>query len=100
MLYFDTSFLAPVVLIEPTSERIGAFLAALPANQPAASYWASVEFASLLGRDVRMGRIESHAARQADARFTALLDENFELLLPGVDDYTQARIYLGNFDVG
>ena len=33
MIYFDTSFLVPLVLTEATSERIGAFIRELPADQ-------------------------------------------------------------------
>ena len=38
MIYFDTSFLVPLVLPEATSDRIAAFIRELPADQLAVSH--------------------------------------------------------------
>ncbi len=62
MLYFDTSFLAPLILPEATSDSISAFVRALPASQFTISHWTRVEFSSLIAREVRMGGLDAQAA--------------------------------------
>lgn len=94
MLYFDTSFLAPLILEEATSRAIERFLASLPIGSLAISHWTRVEMSSLLGREVRMGRLEAQAARMADAQFEAATRDSFVVLLPNADDYARARTYL------
>lgn len=100
MLYFDTSFLVPLILPEATSDRIAAFVSELPAERLTVSHWTWVEFASLIAREVRMGGLDAAAAARADARFGALLDESFAVLLPNAQDFGLARQYLGRFDSG
>ena len=46
MLYFDTSFLAPLIPEEATSEAIEAFITTQPTGQLFTSHWTRVEFAS------------------------------------------------------
>ena len=48
MLYFATSFLAPLILNELTSTAVEQFMAGLPAGELAVSHWTRVEFSSLL----------------------------------------------------
>ena len=55
MLYFDTSFLAPLIVEEATSKKIEAFFVALPVGRLHVSQWTRVEFASLIAREFRMG---------------------------------------------
>ena len=100
MLYFDTSFLAPLILPEATSDQIAAFVRRLPAEEFAVSHWTRVEFSSLIGRELRMGSLDAQAAARADARFEAMVDESFSILLPTVDDFGLARRYLGRFETG
>ena len=69
MLYFDTSFLVPLVLPEATSDKIAAFIRELNIEQFAVSHWTRLEFSSLITREVRMGGLDAQAAAQADARF-------------------------------
>src|SRR5437016_8460890 len=97
MLYFDTSFLAPLLLPEATSSKITALVAGLPAEQLTVSHWTRVEFSSLIAREVRMGGLEPQAAAQADSRFEAMVDESFAILLPNVDDFDLAKVFLGKF---
>ena len=66
MLYFDTSFLTPLILEEPTSARIERFVVRLPAGELAVSHWTRVEFSSLLAREVRMGGLDDRAAEAAN----------------------------------
>jgi hypothetical protein len=50
MLYFDTSFLTPLVRQEATSAQVERFVGSLPAGELAISHWTKVEFSSLLAR--------------------------------------------------
>jgi hypothetical protein len=45
-----------------------------------------------------MGGLDVEAARRADARFEAMLDESFSVLLPNADDFGLAKRYLGQFE--
>ena len=74
MLYFDTSFLAPLVLPESTSDKIAAFVRRLPVEELTVSHWTRVEFSSLIARDVRMSVLDAAAGARADARFEAMVD--------------------------
>jgi predicted nucleic acid-binding protein len=100
MVYFDTSFLAPLLLEETTSSAVERFIAGLPAGTFAVSHWTRVEFASLLAREVHMGALDHPTARDVDAEFEAILAESFAVLLPSARDYTLARQYLGHHDSG
>jgi predicted nucleic acid-binding protein len=100
VLYFDTSFLAPLILPEATSDQVAAFVRRLPAEEFAVSHWTRVEFSSLIGREVRMGSLDAQAAARADARFEAMVDESFFILLPTADDFGLAKRYLGWFETG
>ncbi len=44
VLYFDTSFLVPLLLPEATSEKIAAVMRELPVAEFAVSPWTRVEF--------------------------------------------------------
>jgi uncharacterized protein len=100
VLYFDTSFLAPLILPEATSDKIAAFVRRLPAEEFAISHWTRVEFSSLIAREVRMDGLEVQAATQADARFEAMVEESFSVLLPNADDFALAKRYLGRCETG
>jgi len=100
VLYFDTSFLAPLVIPEASSDRIAAFFRRLPAEELAVSHWTRVEFASLIAREVRTGGLNAETAAQADARFEVMLDESFSVHLPNAEDYGLAKRYLGRFETG
>ena len=100
MIYFDTSFLVPLVLPEATSARIAAFIRELPADQLAVSHWTRVEFSSVIAREVRMGALDSSAAARADARFEAMVRDSFAVLLPTPADFDLARRYLARFETG
>ena len=100
MLYFDTSFLAPLILQESTSAKVEKFMAGLPAGDLAISHWTRVEFSSLLAREVRMGGLDGQAARHADAQFETIVTESFVVLLPNADDFNLAKEYLGNHETG
>jgi uncharacterized protein len=98
VLYFDTSFLVPLILPESTSDKIAAFVRRLPVGELTVSHWTRVEFSSLIARDVRMGVLDAEAGAQADARFEAAVDASFAVLLPNTDDFGLAKRYLGKFN--
>jgi predicted nucleic acid-binding protein len=100
MIYFDTSFLVPLILPEATSEGIAAFIRRLPADQFAVSHWTRVEFSSVIAREVRMGGLYVAAAARADARFEAMVRGSFAVLLPTPADFDLARRYLTRFETG
>jgi predicted nucleic acid-binding protein len=100
MLYFDTSFLTPLVREENTSSRIARFMSGLPTGELAISLWTEVEFASLLAREVRIGDIRGDEAREADALFENVVQESFVVLSPSADDYFLARRYLHRYETG
>ena len=100
MLYFDTSFLVPLIVPEATSDKIAAFVRGLSAEEFTVSHWTRVEFSSLIAREVRIGGLDVQAAMRADARFEAMLDESFSVLLPNADDFGLAKRYLGQFETG
>jgi len=100
VLYFDTSFLAPLVLPESTSDKIAAFVRRLPVEELTVSHWTRVEFSSLIARDVRMSVLDAAAGARADARFEAMVDASFAVLLPNADDFGLAKRYLGKFNTG
>lgn len=98
MLYFDTSFLVPLILPEETSDSIAAFVCGLPTEQLTVSHWTRVEFSSLIAREVRMGGLDVQAATRADAQFEAMVYESFSVLLPNADDFALAKRYLGRLE--
>ena len=100
MLYFDSSFLAPLVLEESTSDRIAAFVRRLPIEELSTSHWTEVEFSSLIAREVRMGGLDADAAGLADARFESMVEAVFAVVLPNADDFNLARRYLAKFETG
>ena len=100
MLYFDTSFLAPLILQEATSAAIETFIAALTPGTLAVSHWTRVEFSSLLAREVRMGGMGHRNAQSADAEFEAVIRESFVVYLPDASDYDRAKAYLATDDAG
>jgi len=97
MLYFDTSFLAPLILEEATSAGIESFIAKLPAGQLYISHWTRVEFSSLISREVRMGGLSKENALAAIDQFDELVKDSFQVLLPGAADYELAKGYIQQF---
>jgi uncharacterized protein len=100
MIYFDTSFLAPLVLPEATSQRVTRFIRRLPVAELATSHWTMVEFASLLAREVRMGALAAVAAGRADTRFEELLAGTFSMVTLDAGDFMLARAFLQRHDTG
>ena len=100
MIYFDTSFLVPLIMQESTSKRVELFMRQLDPTQFTISQWVRVEFSSVVARDVRMGKLERTAALRADSEFESKIDESFDVLLPTTEDYELAKHYLKRFETG
>ena len=62
MVYLDTSFVAPLVIAENSSDAVEAFVLKVKHGELTTSMWTQVELSSLVSRKVRMGeyRIPSH----------------------------------------
>jgi predicted nucleic acid-binding protein len=97
MRYFDTSFLAPLILEEATSTKIEALFAKLPVGELYVSHWTRVEFASLIAREVRMGGFAESDALLAIAQFDELVTDSFQIVTPGVADYELAKATIQHF---
>ena len=97
MLYFDTSFLAPLILEEATSEKVEAFIAKLPAGELYVSPWTRVEFTSLIAREVRMGGLTEGDALAAIGQFDELVAESCQTLVPGAADFELAKRFVQHF---
>jgi predicted nucleic acid-binding protein len=94
MLYLDTSFVAPLVIAEDTSNAVEAFVLKLKPGELATSLWAQVELASLVSRKVRMGELSTAEAEAVRREFERMLSESFELLVPSAADFAAAARYL------
>jgi predicted nucleic acid-binding protein len=93
MLYFDTSFLVPLLFEESTSALIQDFMARQK-GELAVSHWTRLEFSSVLAREVRMDHLDRDAARDANIRFDALIAGSFVTLLPTAEDFELAGQFL------
>ncbi len=100
MVYFDTSFLTPLFLEEPTSDSVERFIASLPVAELSTSHWTRVELSSLLAREVRMGGLSESEARDADVAFENAIGESFQMLTPTPDDFDRAKILLASPGTG
>lgn len=97
MYCFDTSFLAPLILEEETSAKIETKFATLDLGALYINRWTSVEFASLIAREVRMGGLSESDANTALLQFDTLIGASFRVLQPEAADYELARLFIQNF---
>lgn len=97
MIYLDTSFLTPLFREEATSQKVADYLSRQVAGNLAVSKWASVEFASLTSRDVRMGMITAAQGKKLIEEFDSLVAESLVVLLPSANDFDLAQEYVSNF---
>lgn len=97
MIYLDTSFLTPLFREEAASAKVADFLSRQAAGTLAVSKWASVEFASLTSRDVRMGTLTASQGRKLIAEFDSIVAISLVLLIPGAKAFDLAREYVAHF---
>ena len=76
------------------------FIDRLPPEQLTVSHWTMLEFASVLARHVRTGRITKAFAEEVTVRFERLLPGTFRILLPNAADFTLARRWLADPALG
>lgn len=100
MIYFDTSFLAPLVRQETTSEAVEQFFARGPQPQLWTSHWTRVEFCSGVARDVRMKALTPDEAAIAISDFESKLSSAFYFLSIGTLDCELARDFLQHYEAG
>jgi uncharacterized protein len=97
MIYLDTSFLTPLFRSEASSAQVTTFLARQAAGTVAASKWTSIEFASLISRDVRTGTITPIQGRRLIAEFAAISAVSLVMLTPGANDFELALEHVSHF---
>lgn len=97
MIYLDTSFLTPLFREEATSAKVAGFLSRQAAGTLVVSKWASVEFASLTSRDVRMGSLTTAQGRRLIAEFDSMITDSLIVLIPSAYDFDLAQEYVSNF---
>lgn len=97
MIYLDTSFMAPLFREEAASAKVAAFLSRQAPGSLATSKWASVEFTSLVSRDVRMGALTAGQGRRLLNEFDSMTLTSMVALVPGANDFDLAQDYIANF---
>lgn len=98
MIYFDTSFLVPMVVPEATSRQVVTMMQELDATRLAISQWVEVEFCSMIAQSVRTGRLEANGARHAHSEFEDLVQRSFTILAPTQADFKLASRFLLQFE--
>ena len=97
MIYLDTSFLTPLYREEASSAQVTKFFSRQAAGTVAASKWTSIEFASLISRDVRTRTITAIQGRRLIAEFAAISAVSLVMLTPGASDFELALEYVSHF---
>jgi uncharacterized protein len=97
MIYLDTSFLTPLFREEATSSRVADFIALQAAGTLAISKWTTVEFASLISRDVRMANLSVGDGRRVLAAFDSIVAASLQVFVPTANDFDLAQEYVANF---
>jgi predicted nucleic acid-binding protein len=100
MLYFDTSFLIPLVVPESTSAEVHRFVRTQAAFGLATSHWTRVESSSVLAREVRMKHYVASAALKVDGDLEALIRQSFLVLTVASDDLDSAKLLLQKYETG
>ena len=94
MFYLDTSFIAPLVIAESSSDAVEAWVLKANPGDLATGLWTQVELSSLVARKVRMGELSEAQAGEVRRQFELVLGESFELLAPTAEDFATAARYL------
>ena len=97
MIYFDTSFLAPLILQEATSVRVEDYVNRLPRGEWCVSHWARVEFASLLSREVRSGGLVERDALAAARQLERMLADSYQVISLRAADFELATQFILRF---
>lgn len=100
MLYFDTSFVVPLLRPERNSIEVSAFFSELKSETPAISQWTRVEVFSALAREVRVSALSVEDANEAIVQFDDMVRRAFTMLLADQPDFETAAHYVGRFETG
>jgi len=100
MRYFDTSFLVPFFVDEPTSGRVEQFLKRQEPGQAAISRWTCIEFSAVIARRVRIGSMKRETAAEIEDAFDLLAAESFIVVTPTPQDFERAKQYLRRYETG
>ncbi len=100
MLYFDTSFLTPLFRLEATSADVEVFIRSLPAGLLTISHWTTVEFSSMLAREVRIRALKGTEASEIERQFALVVSESFHVVTPDAADFQTAKQYLRRYESG
>ncbi len=100
MRYLDTSFLAPLLKSEATSDDVEMLVAGQPAGTLAISSWARVELASAVARQVRMGQASARNSFEGLEVFDRALRKRFHIWIPDANDFDDARANIIQFETG
>jgi uncharacterized protein len=92
MLYLDTSFIAPIVLPEASSEVIESFMSRRTPGEMAVSHWTRVEFAGLVARRARMKELGNEQAMNAMAVFEQLIADSILVIQRSLSDYQNSTV--------
>lgn len=98
MIYFDTSFLVPMLVPEASSRQILTTMQELNWSGFAISQWVQVEFSSMIAQSVRRGSLEPSRALRANLEFEELVERSFAILLPSQADFRLAARFLLRFE--
>jgi hypothetical protein len=99
LLYLDTSFVAPLVMPEESSDAVEAFLRDGD-DELATSQWTRVELARLVSRRMRMGEFNEAQAKAIRKTFEQLLVQSFVLLSPERRGFRHSRAVSGSRGYG
>ena len=94
MVYLDTSFVAPLVIAEDSSDAVEAYVLKVKPGDLTTSMWTQVELSSLVSRKVRMGELSDSQAEAVRRQFDRVLSDSFEILAPTAADFAAAAKYL------
>jgi predicted nucleic acid-binding protein len=100
MHYFDTSFLIPFFVDEPTSGQVEQFLQRQSAGEPTISQWTRIEFSSAIARQVRIGSMNAETALGVESAFDSMVMESFATISPVGIDFDLAKQFLRRYETG
>ncbi|MGF1536271.1 MAG: type II toxin-antitoxin system VapC family toxin [Elainellaceae cyanobacterium] len=100
MIYLDTSFIAPFYINEATSDRIETILKNLPSSELTISDWTKVEFASLLARRTRMGKLTREMLERIMNAFESDIAQTYTVLSLSKADFDRASELILNPQTG
>lgn len=99
MHYFDTSFIAPLFLLEEKSKYVEDILQSI-ATDRTISHWLRVEFASIIARNVRMKIFTKTQATQMLDQFETVISNSFQIITPSATDFNLAISLLSHPNSG